>query len=64
MVSTHKKRQSNRRLLCQLDNFNQDNIFGKTVSDRQANFTVNESTGDQYSTVGTSGNNLKSMKKR
>ena len=58
MVSTRKKRQSNRRLLSQLDEFDQDIIIGNTVSDRQENATVNEGTGDQDFTVGTSGNNL------
>ena len=58
MVSTRKKKQSNRRLLSQLDGFVQDIIIGNTASERQENTIVNEGTGDQDFTVGTSGNNL------
>ena len=47
MVSTCKTRQSNKKLLCQLDDFDQDKIIGKTTSDRQENATVNEGTSDQ-----------------
>ena len=53
MVSTRKKRQSNRKLLSQLVDFHQDILIGKTLSDRQENATVNEGTGDQDFTVGT-----------
>ena len=56
MVSTRKKRQSNRRLLSQLDDFDQDMIIGNTASERQENFVVNEGTNDQDFTVGTSSN--------
>ena len=41
MVSTRKKRQSSRRLLSQLDYFDQDIIFGKAASERQGNVVVN-----------------------
>ena len=58
MVSTRKKRQSNRRLLSQLDDFDQDIIIGNTVSDRQESATVNEGTGDQKFTVVNHDNNL------
>ena len=58
MGSTRKKRQLNRRLLSQLDDFYQDIIIGNTVSDRQENATVNEGTGDQDFIVGPSNNNL------
>ena len=54
MVSTRKKRQSNRRLLSQLDDFDQDMIIGNTASERQENTVVNEGTNDQDFTVGTS----------
>ena len=54
MVSTRKKRQSNRRLLGQLDDFDQDMIIGNTASERQENTVVNEGTNDQDFTVGTS----------
>ena len=54
MVSTRKKRQSNKRLLSQLDDFDQDMIIGSTASERQENVVVNESTNVQDFTVGTS----------
>ena len=54
MVSTRKKRQSNKRLLNQLDDFDQDVIIGNTASERQENVAVNEGTNDQDFTAGTS----------
>ena len=57
MVSTGKKRQSNRRLLCQLNDFNQDIINGNAASERQENTIVNEGTSDGDFTVDTSSNN-------
>ena len=54
MVSTCKKRQSNKRLLSQLDDFDQDMIIGSAASERQENVVVNEGTNDQNFTVGTS----------
>ena len=54
MVSTRKKSQSNKRLLSQLDDFDQDMIIGITVSERQESVEVNEGTNDQDFTVGTS----------
>ena len=54
MVSTRKKRQSNRRLLSHLDDFDRDMIIGNAASERQENIVVNEGTNDQDSTVGTS----------
>ena len=56
MVSTRKKRQSNRRLLSQLDDFDQDMIIGNAASERQENTVVNGSTDDRGFTVGTSNN--------
>ena len=56
MSSTRKKRQSNRRLLSQLDDFDQDMIIGNTVSESQENSVVNEGTNDRDFTVGTSNN--------
>ena len=56
MVSTRKKRQSNRRHLSQLDDFDQDMIIGNNVSERQENVVVNEGTNDRGFTVGTSSN--------
>ena len=58
MVFTRKKRPSNGRLLSQLDDFDQDIIFGNTASERQENTRVNEGTGERDFTVGTSGKNL------
>ena len=57
MISTRKKRQSNRRLLSQLDKFDQDMIIGNGASERQENTVVNEGTNDRDFTVGTSSNN-------
>ena len=56
MVSTSKRRQSNKRLLSQLDNFDQDMIIGNAVSERQENTVVNEGTDYRDFTVGTSSN--------
>ena len=54
MVSTRKKRQSNKRLLSQLDDLDQDVIIGNIASERQENVVVNEGNNDQDFTVGTS----------
>ena len=56
MVSTRKKRQSNKRLLSQLNDFDRDMIIGNAVSERQENAVVNEDTNDREFTVGTSSN--------
>ena len=57
MVSTQKKKQSNRKLLSQLDDFDQDMIIGNAASARQENIVVNEGINDREFTVGTSSNN-------
>ena len=54
MVSTRKKKQSSRRLLSQLDNFDQDMIIGNTFSERQENVMVNKGTNDRDFTVSNS----------
>ena len=54
MVSTRKKRQSNRRILSQIGDFNRNIIIGNAVSGRQGNFLVNEGTVDQEFTVNKS----------
>ena len=54
MVSTRKKRQSNKRLLSQLDDFDRDMIIGNDVTEGQGSVVVNESTDDRDFTVGTS----------
>ena len=40
MVSTRKKRQSNRRLLSQLDDLEQDTILGNTAGESKENNVV------------------------
>ena len=54
MVSTLKKRQSNRRLLSQLDDFDQDVFIGNAMNNRQEDTTTNKGTADQEFTVGNS----------
>ena len=56
MVSTRKRRQSDKRFLGHLDDFNQDMIIGNAVSERQEKAVVNEGTNDRDFTVGTSNN--------
>ena len=56
MVPTRKKRQSNRRLFSQLDDFDQDMIIVDTVTERQENTVVDEGTNNRDFTVGTSSN--------
>ena len=56
MVSTRKKRQSNKRLLSQLDDFDRNMIIGNAVSERLKTAVVNEGTDDQDFTVSTSNN--------
>ena len=56
MVSTRKKRQTNKRLLSQLDDFDQDMIIGNAASERQENVVVNEGTNDRDFTVSNSSN--------
>ena len=54
MVSTRKKRRSNKRLLSQLDDFDQDVIIGNAASGSQESVTVNGGTNDQDFTARTS----------
>ena len=56
MVSTRKKRQSNKMLLSQLDDFDHDMIIGDAVIERQEKAVVNEGNNDRDFTVGTSNN--------
>ena len=58
MVSTRRKRQSDRRLVSQLDDFDQDTIIGNTASERQQNFVVSEGTNDRDFTIGTSSDKM------
>ena len=57
MVSTRKKKQSNKKLLNQLDDFDQDIVIGTASRERQENIVFNEDTNDRDFTVGTSSNN-------
>ena len=54
MVSTRKKRQSSKRLLSQLDDFDQDVIIGNTTRERRENVVVNGGVDDQDFIGGTS----------
>ena len=58
MVSTRKKKQSNGRLLSQLDYFDQDVIIGDAANGRQQNDVVNDGTVNQGVTVNNNGSNL------
>ena len=54
MISTRKKRWSNKRLLSQLDDFDQGVFNGNAINSRQENTTVIEGSADQENTVGIS----------
>ena len=58
LVSTRKKRQSNRKFLTHLDDFQRDKILGNAASDRQVIVVFNEGTIDQELTVNNSGSNF------
>ena len=58
MVSTRKKRQSNRSLLSQLHDFDQDIIIGNVASEERENAVDNEGSNDRDFTVGASSDNL------
>ena len=58
MVFTRKKRQSNRRLLSQLDDFDQHISIGNAAGERQEKVMIKEGTNDRVFTVGTSRSNL------
>ena len=58
MVSTLKKKQSNRRLLSQLDDFDRYVIMVNTASEGQENFVANEGTNYRNFTIGTSSDNF------
>ena len=58
MASNRKKRQSNRILLSQLDDFDQDIVIGNVASEERENAVVNEGSNDREFTVGTSSDNL------
>ena len=56
MVSSRKKRKSDKKLFIQLDDFDRDMTIGNAVSERQENAVVNEGSNDRDFTVGTSSN--------
>ena len=58
MVSSRKKRQSNRRLRSNLDDLDEDIIIGNAANERRDSIVVSEGIKDQDSTVGTSSNEL------
>ena len=58
MISTSKRTQSNRRLLIQLDDFDQDVIFGNIAGEERENVVINESSNDRGFIVDTSSDNL------
>ena len=58
MVSNCKRRQSNKRVLSQIDDSEQDIIVGNTASEKQENTIANEGRGDRDFTDPTSGKTL------
>ena len=58
MVSTRKKRQSNRKIFSQLDDFDQGMVIGNPVSERQENIVANEGTNARDFTDDTSSKNI------
>ena len=64
MVSTCKKKQSNRRFFSALEHFDQSFIISNTMNDRQENARVNECTVDQDFTTDNPGNDLATFKIR
>ena len=58
MVSTRNKKQSNRRLFSQLDDFDRDMIIRNAVSERQENIVVSGGNDDRDFTVGTFSKNM------
>ena len=54
-VSNQKEGQKNRKFLCQVDDFDQDSIFGDAAKSGQHNVMVNDSTVDQELSINNSG---------
>ena len=54
MVSTHRKKRSNTRVLSQLDDFDQDVIIGTPMNNRQENTAIKEGISHQEFTVANS----------
>ena len=62
MISTCKQRQSNRTLLSQLDDFDQDINNSNAAMERQENNRVNGGNNDRDFTVGTFSINIATKK--
>ena len=58
MFSTRKKRQSNRRFLSQLDDFDQNMITGNAACESQEIIVVGKGTNGRVFTVGSSSKNI------
>ena len=58
MVSTRKNKQSKRRLLSQLDDFDQDIIIGNAASESQENIAVKKGNKNRDLTIDASSNNI------
>ena len=58
MVSSRKKKPSSRRFLSQLDGFDQNNVIGNTLNNRQDHARVNEGTSGQQITIDNPGTDL------
>ena len=58
MVSPRKRKQSNRSLPSQLDDFDQVIVIGNNASERQGKILVDESTNDREFAVSTSSINI------
>ena len=57
MVPIQKKKQSNRRLLSQFDDFDQDGTFSHAANNGQKNVIVNDGTVDRDIIANNSGSN-------
>ena len=58
MVSPRKRKQSNRSLVSQLEDFDQVIVIGNNATERQGKVLVDESTNDREFPVSTSSNNI------
>ena len=56
MISTRKKKQSNRRLLSQLDDFDRDIIIGNAANERQQNVVDEGTVDEEYESYNTGSN--------
>ena len=61
MVSTRKKKQSNRKFHSQFDGINQDVVLGEVGNNGQKSVRVNKDTADRDFTAHDSGSNSTPM---